>query len=92
MDLATANNTIAIVLAAPLAKRISEAYNISAKRCASLMDTYSSVVQGLLPYGAQLMIASALSGLTPFSIIPYLYYPVLMLICVVGYTVFFEKD
>ena len=91
MDLATANNTIAIVLAAPLAKRISEAYNISAKRCASLMDTYSSVVQGLLPYGAQLMIASALSGLTPFSIIPYLYYPVVMLICVVGYTVLVEK-
>ena len=82
MDLATANNTIAIVLAGPLAKKISEAYNISAKRSASLLDIFSSVGQGLIPYGAQLLSAAALTGRTPLVIMPYLYYPVLMLVCV----------
>ena len=91
MDFATANNTIAIVLAAPLAKQIAETFKISAKRSASLLDTFSSVGQGLIPYGAQLLSAAALTGLTPLAIMPYLYYPVLMLVCVVGY-IFMSKE
>lgn len=91
MDIATANNTIAIVLAGPLAKKIAETYKISAKRAASLLDIFSSVGQGLLPYGAQLLSAAALTKLTPLDIMPYLYYPVLMLVCVVIF-VFISKE
>lgn len=91
MDIATANNTIAIVLAGPLAKKIAETYKISAKRAASLLDIFSSVGQGLLPYGAQLLSAAALTKLTPLDIMPYLYYPVLMLVCVVIY-IFISKE
>lgn len=91
MDIATANNTIAIVLAGPLAKKIAETYKISAKRAASLLDIFSSVGQGLLPYGAQLLSAAALTKLTPLDIMPYLYYPILMLVCVVIF-VFISKE
>lgn len=92
MDIATANNTIAIVLAGPLAKKISETYKISAKRTASLLDIFASVGQGLLPYGAQLLSAAALTKLTPLDILPYLYYPVLMLVCVVIFIFFCKSD
>lgn len=91
MDIATANNTIAIVLAGPLAKKIAETYKISAKRAASLLDIFSSVGQGLLPYGAQLLSAAALTKLTPLDIMPYLYYPILMTVCVVIF-VFISKE
>ncbi len=91
MDIATANNTIAIVLAGPLAKKIAETYKISAKRAASLLDIFSSVGQGLLPYGAQLLSAAALTKLTPLDIMPYLYYPILMMVCVVIF-VFISKE
>ena len=78
IDVATANNTIAIVMAGSLAKDISQEYGIEPRRTASLLDIFASVVQGLLPYGAQLLYASEASGLTSLDIIPYLYYPVLM--------------
>ena len=78
VDLCTANNTVAIVIAGPIAKEISDVYEISPKRSASLLDIFTSVCQGLIPYGAQLLSASSLSGLTPFEIMPYLVYPVLM--------------
>lgn len=91
MDIATANNTIAIVLAGPLAKKIAETYKISSKRAASLLDIFSSVGQGLLPYGAQLLSAAALTKLTPLDIMPYLYYPILMLVCVFIF-VFISKE
>ena len=78
VDLGTANNTVAIVIAGPIAKEISDVYEISPKRSASLLDIFTSVCQGLIPYGAQLLSASSLSGLTPFEIMPYLVYPVLM--------------
>lgn len=82
MDAATANNTIAIVLAGPLAQKIASTYGIAPKRSASLLDIFASVGQGLLPYGAQLLSAAALTGITPLDIMPYLYYPVLMLLSV----------
>ena len=66
------------MIAGPIAKEISDVYEISPKRSASLLDIFTSVCQGLIPYGAQLLSASSLSGLTPFEIMPYLVYPVLM--------------
>ena len=81
VDLCTANNTVAIVMAGPIAKEISDEYGVDPKRSASLMDIYASVGQGLIPYGAQLLSAATLTGLTPFAIIPYLIYPVLMAAC-----------
>ncbi len=78
VDCCTANNTVAIVMAGPIAKEISEEFHVDAKRSASLLDIFSSVGQGLIPYGAQLLSAATLTGLTPFAIMPYLFYPVLM--------------
>ncbi|MCR5731788.1 MAG: Na+/H+ antiporter NhaC family protein [Sphaerochaetaceae bacterium] len=82
MDLSTANNTVAIVMAAPIAKTISEEYKIEPKKTASLLDTCSCIMQGIIPYGAQLLIASSLCGISSLQIIPYLYYPYLLAICV----------
>jgi len=78
VDACTANNTVAIVIAGPIAKDISDTYGVSPKRTASLLDIFASVGQGLIPYGAQLLSAASLTGLTPFAIMPYLYYPMLM--------------
>lgn len=75
MDIATANNTVAIVVAGPIAKTISEEYDIDPRDSASLLDTFSCIAQGIIPYGAQLLIASALAGITSLSIIPCLFYP-----------------
>ena len=74
----TANNTVAILSVGDITKKISECYNIDPRRSASLLDTTSCAVQGLLPYGAQLLMASSLAGITAMSIIPYLYYPMLI--------------
>lgn len=84
VDLCTANNTVAIVMAGPIAKEISEEFGVEPKRAASLLDMFTSVGQGLIPYGAQLLSAAALTGLTPYDMIPYLVYPVLMGICGIG--------
>ena len=78
VDLCTANNTVAIVMSGPIAKEISEEFDVSSRRSASLLDIFTSVGQGLIPYGAQLLSAASLTGLTPFEILPYCYYPVLM--------------
>ena len=75
MDIATANNTVAIVVAGPIAKTISEEYGIEPKESASLLDTCSCIAQGIIPYGAQLLIAAALAGIASLAIIPYLFYP-----------------
>ena len=70
VDLCTANNTVAIVMAGPIAKEISDDYGVDPKRSASMLDIYTSVGQGLIPYGAQLLSAATLTALTPFEIIP----------------------
>ena len=80
VDMCTANNTVAIVMAGPIAKEICEEFDIDAKRSASLLDIFTSVGQGMIPYGAQLLSAATLTGLTPFMIMPYLFYPILMMI------------
>lgn len=81
VDLCTANNTVAIVMAGPIAKEISEEYGVDPRRSASILDIFTSVGQGTIPYGAQLLSAATLTGLTPFAIIPYLIYPLLMAVC-----------
>lgn len=81
VDMCTANNTVAIVMAGPIAKEISEEFDISPKRSASLLDIFTSVGQGMIPYGAQLLSAASLTKLTPFEIMPYLFYPMLMAVC-----------
>ena len=78
VDCCTANNTVAIVMAGPIAKEIATEYDVDPKRSASLLDIFSSVGQGLIPYGAQMLSAASLTGLTPFNILPYMYYPILM--------------
>lgn len=88
VDACTANNTVAIVMAGPIAKEISDEYEISPKRSASLLDIFTSVGQGLIPYGAQLLSAASLTALTPFDIMPYLYYPILMAASAVLFIVF----
>ncbi len=77
-NVCTANNTIAIITVGGIAKDISTRFGISPRRSASLMDTTSCFVQGILPYGAQLLMAAGLSGLSPLEIIPRLYYPLLI--------------
>lgn len=81
VDMCTANNTVAIVMAGPIAKEISDEYGVDPKRSASLLDIFTSVGQGMIPYGAQLLTAAALTGLEPFDMIPYLIYPMLMAVC-----------
>lgn len=84
VDVATANNTIAIVMSGPIAKEIGEDYGISPRRCASILDIFTSATQGIIPYGAQLLLAASLTGLSPTLIIPYLFYPILMGISALG--------
>lgn len=85
MDIATANNTVAIVMANPIAKEMAEEYGISPKKTASLLDTFSCIFQGVIPYGAQMLVAiSAVHELgysiSAFEIIPNLFYPAILLL------------
>lgn len=82
-DLCTANNTIAIITTAPIARQISQQFNLDKRKVASILDTFSCMVQGIIPYGAQMLIASGLAGISPVSIIGSLYYPFLMGILVI---------
>ncbi len=85
MDIATANNTVAIVMANPIAKEMSVDYGISKQKTASLLDTFSCVFQGVIPYGAQMLVAISAAqelgySISAFQIIPFLFYPFLLLI------------
>ena len=85
MDIATANNTVAIVMANPIAKEMSENYGISPRKAASLLDTFSCIFQGILPYGAQMLVALSVAtelgvDVTAFDLIPNLIYPMMLLI------------
>lgn len=77
-NLCTANNTIAILTVGPIARRIADRFGVSRRRSASLLDTFSCFTQGLLPYGAQMLMAAGLTGLSPLAIMRYLYYPVVL--------------
>ena len=76
VDLCTANNTVAIITVGSIAKQVGDRYGVDSRKAASILDTFSCMVQGLIPYGAQLLMAAGLAGLNPVSIVPYLYYPV----------------
>ena len=80
VDLCTANNTVAIIMSGPIAKEMSDEFNVKNTRTASLLDIFASVGQGVIPYGAQLLSAASLTGLTPLDIMPFLYYPLFMAI------------
>ena len=80
-DVCTANNTVAIISVGSIVRQIAEKFDISARRAASLLDTFSCVVQGLIPYGAQLLMAAGLAAISPVEIISYLYYPMIMFGC-----------
>lgn len=88
IDCCTANNTVAIVMAGPIAKEISDEFDVDPKRSASLLDIFASVGQGIIPYGAQLLSAATLTGLTPYKIMPYLFYPILMAISAILFIAF----
>ena len=85
MDIATANNTVAIVMANPIASEIAEEYGITKKKTASILDTFSCIFQGFLPYGAQLLVAISAVGtmgysISAFNIIGNLFYPMMLLL------------
>lgn len=82
-DICTANNTIAIITMGPIARNLAEKYGVSPRKSASLMDTASCFAQGILPYGAQLLMASGLAKISPIEIIPHLYYPMAIGVMVV---------
>ena len=82
-NICTANNTIAILTVGDISRDISKQYGIQPRRAASLMDTTSCFIQGIIPYGAQLLIASGLAKVSPLEIIPHLYYPMLIGVMIV---------
>ncbi|MBR3761235.1 MAG: Na+/H+ antiporter NhaC family protein [Lachnospiraceae bacterium] len=85
MDIATANNTVAIVMANPIAKEMAQNYNISPRKAASILDTFSCIFQGIIPYGAQMLVAISVAAklecaVSAFDIIPHLIYPFMLLV------------
>lgn len=97
MDIATANNTVAIVMANPIAKEMAESYGISPRKTASILDTFSCVFQGIIPYGAQMLVAISAAAelgcnISAFDIIPCLFYPYLLLVSSLIFIFFIRKD
>lgn len=77
-NLCTANNTIAVITIGPIAKKIADRFGIDGRKSASILDTFSCFIQGIIPYGAQMLMAAGLACISPLSIIRYLYYPILI--------------
>ena len=90
LDVATANNTVAIVVAAPIAKEIGDEYEIEPRKVASLLDISSCIVQGIIPYGAQLLVASSIARMPSLSFVPFLIYPFILAVVVI-LSITFEK-
>lgn len=80
-NLCTANNTIAIITVGPIAKEISDKFHIPPRRSASILDTFSCLVQGVIPYGAQMLMAAGIAQVSPLMIMEYLYYPLILGVC-----------
>lgn len=83
-NLCTANNTIAIITVGPIAKEISDKFHIPPRRSASILDTFSCLVQGIIPYGAQMLMAAGIAQVSPLMIMEYLYYPLILGVCSVA--------
>lgn len=75
VNLCTANNTVAIITVGGIAKRIGDRFGVDSRKCASILDTMSCCVQGIIPYGAQILMGAGLAAINPISMMPYLYYP-----------------
>ncbi|MBR1687668.1 MAG: Na+/H+ antiporter NhaC family protein [Prevotella sp.] len=75
VDICTANNTVAIITIGGIAKQIGDKFGVDNRKCASILDTFSCFTQGIIPYGAQMLMAAGLASLNPLSILPHLYYP-----------------
>lgn len=88
VNVCTANNTVAIITVGGIAKEISDKLGIDPRKAASILDTFSCFVQGLLPYGVQMLLAGALAHLNPMQILPYLYYPMTMGVAALGSILF----
>ncbi len=87
-DVCTANNTVAIVITGPMAKNIADENGVDPRRSASLLDIFACICQGVIPYGAQLLLAGSITKLSPFQIMPNLYYPYLLAAMVILTIVF----
>jgi Na+/H+ antiporter NhaC len=87
-NLSTANNTISILIAGPLAKNIADQYGIDPRKSASLLDIFSCCFQGLIPYGAQILVAAGVASISPLSILQYSFYPILIGVCAIIAIVF----
>ena len=83
MDISTANNTVAIVIAAPIAKEISKEFHVEPKKVASLLDTSSCIFQGIIPYGAQILVAAGIAKISSMQIMPFLFYQFLLALCLI---------
>ncbi|WP_418223140.1 Na+/H+ antiporter NhaC family protein [Clostridium isatidis] len=92
VDICTANNTIAIVTVGPIAKDISNEFDLEPKRVAGIMDIFSCGFQGVIPYGAQLLSAAGLAAISPFEIMRFLFYPYLMLVSAIIFIYFHWKN
>lgn len=95
MDIATANNTVAIVMANPIAKEMAREYGIAPRRVASLLDTFSCIFQGIIPYGAQMLVAISAANelgytISAFQILPFLFYPLFLLVSSLIFIIFWE--
>ena len=91
VDMLTANNTVAIISVAGISKDISVRYHLDNRRVASILDTFSCIMQGIIPYGAQMLMGAALASVSSVDIIPYLYYPYVLAIFAIG-NIFFRRN
>ncbi|MGL5278959.1 MAG: Na+/H+ antiporter NhaC family protein [Cetobacterium sp.] len=93
-DMAVANNTVAIIINGPIAKKISDRYGVDPKKCASVLDIFSCIAQGAIPYGAQMLIMLSFAGgkVSPFDIIPLLWYQMILAVFTVGYIFYNPKE
>ena len=80
-DISTANNTISIIMSGPLAKNIADEYDVDPRRSASILDIFGGCFQGLLPYSPQVIAAASVAGISPFFLVPYAIYPIMLGLC-----------
>ncbi|MGL5543734.1 MAG: Na+/H+ antiporter NhaC family protein, partial [Cetobacterium sp.] len=93
-DMAVANNTVAIIINGPIARKISEKYRVDPKKSASVLDIFSCIAQGAIPYGAQMLIMLSFAGgkVSPFDIIPLLWYQMILALITIGYILYNPKE
>lgn len=88
VDVCTANNTVAILTVGGISKQVGDRFGVDSRKAASILDTFSCCMQGLIPYGAQILMAAGLASINPVTIIPYLYYPMTIGVCAIAAILF----